>query len=143
MFCMDPAVIGGLFGLGGVTLGAGLNYLAAKRTRAEVSADQREQARHARELVAAERLDEALVEASRALDAAHDISLEDRCRNVRLVWEEGWVRYSPRIHQAEVLARYESVGSILAEVVLGDRTAREVPRHIVARAIASARATLG
>jgi hypothetical protein len=140
---MDPAVIGGLFALGGVALGSGLNYLAAKRARAEVSADERERARHARELVAAEYLDDALVEASRALDAAHDISLEDRYGNVRLKWEEGWVRYSPRIHQAEVLARYESVGSILAEVVLGDRTAREVPRHIVARAIASARAPLG
>ena len=30
---MDPAVIGGLFGLGGVALGAGLNYLATKRAR--------------------------------------------------------------------------------------------------------------
>ena len=93
--------------------------------------------------MAAEHLDEALVEASRALDAGHDTFLDDRYGNARLACEEGWVRYSPRIHEANVLARYESVGSIRAEVARGDRTAREVRRHVVGRAIASARATLG
>jgi hypothetical protein len=116
-------------GLAASHSGAGLNYLAAKRTRPQLNAGN------------ANRLD-TLVNSwqpstwtrrslrRRALDAGHDISLADRYGNVRRTWKDGWVRYSPRIHQAEVLARYESVGSILAEVVPGDRTACEAPRHV-------------
>jgi hypothetical protein len=140
---VDSAVVGGLFGLGGVTLGVALNYVVGKRARAETRADQREQARQARELVAAEHLDEALVCASEALDRGRDVPLEDRYVKARRAWEDGWVNFSPRVHEQRVLDRYEAVGSILAEVVIGDRTVKEVPRHVAARAIVSARATLG
>lgn len=139
---MDPAIGGALIGVGGVALGVALTAVLDARTRAHVSTEQREQARHARELVAAEHLDEALIRASAALDRDRQSRLEDRYAEARSAWEEGWVAYSPRIRQHELLARYEVVGSILAEVVMGDRTAKEVPRHVVARAIGSARSTL-
>jgi hypothetical protein len=58
---VDDVVVAGLFGVGGVVLGvvltAGVDHVA----RNHVSEEQREQARHARELIAAEQLDEALI----------------------------------------------------------------------------------
>ena len=59
-------VSGGLFVLAGVVLGAVLNAAASTRTRKEVSEEERERERRQRELLVAERLDEALVRASAA-----------------------------------------------------------------------------
>jgi hypothetical protein len=138
---MNEVVVGGLFGIGGVVLGVVLGGVVDARTRKRVRAEQTEQARHARELIAAEHLDEALIAASAALDRSPK-PLEERYADARAAWEEGWVWYSPRIRQRELLDRYEAVGSILAEVVLNTRTTKDVPRHVVARAIANARSTL-
>ncbi len=140
---MDDVVTGALIGVGGVVLGvaltAGFDYLARRHVREE----QREQARHARELVAAEQLDEALIRASEALDRnAHTMTLEQRYVVAHKEWEAGWVAYSPRIRQPELLDRYSAVGGILNEVLLSGRTTLEVPRRLPRRAIANARATL-
>ncbi len=139
---MDAAITGALIGVGGVVLGVVMTAVVEARGRRHVNEEQREQARHARELVAAEQLDEALIRTSAALDRNGDRPLEQRYADARAAWEDGWVAYSPRIRQPELLARYEVVGSILAEVVLSDRTTKQVPRHVVARAIANARSTL-
>jgi len=138
---MNEVVVGGLFGVGGVVLGVVLNGVVDSHTRKRVREEQMEQARHTRELVAAESLDEALIAASSALDQSTK-PLEERYADARDAWEEGWVWYSPRIRQRELLNRYEVVGSILAEVVHNTRTTKDVPRHVVARAIANARSTL-
>jgi hypothetical protein len=140
---VDGAVAGGLIGVGGVVLGVALTAIIDQRTRRHVSQEQREQARHARELVAAERLDEALVLASAALDLDGGQPLEDRYSDAHSAWQDGWVAYSPRIRQPELLNRYKVVGTLLSEVVLSDRTTSQVKRRIVARAIANARSTLG
>jgi hypothetical protein len=66
---VDSAILGGLFALGGVVLGAGLNELSARMGRRELLAEQREHARHERELAAAEFLDASLVRVSRPLTA--------------------------------------------------------------------------
>jgi hypothetical protein len=139
MSAVSAAIISGLFGIGGVVVGVVLTAVVGARTRKQVSEEQREQARHARELVATEHLDEALIRASEALDRQTSRPLEDRYADARAAWEEGWVAYSPRLRNRGLLDRYEAVGSILAEVVLSDRAAKELPRHIVARAIANAR----
>jgi hypothetical protein len=139
---MDEAVAVALIGVGGVVLGVALTAIVGVYTRRQVNHEQREQARHARELVAAEHLDEALIRASRALDRDSGRSLEDRYAEARAAWEDGWVEYSPRIRQRELLNRYDVVGSILAEVILNVSTTKQVPRHVVARAIANARSTL-
>jgi hypothetical protein len=139
---MDDAVAGALIGVGGVTLGVVLTAAVDHVSRKHVSEEQRDQARHGRELVAAEQLDEALIRASRALDHASDRPLEERYADARDAWDEGWVAYSPRIRRRELLDRYQVVGSILNEVVMSDRTAAQVTRRIVARAIANARSTL-
>ncbi len=141
MCAVDPAITAALVGVGGVVLGVVLTAALEARGRRRVGDEQREQARHARELIAAEELDEALVRASAALDRGG--ALEDRYAAARQAWEDGWVSYSPRVRQPELLGRYESVGNVLAEVVLGDRTVKELPRHVVARAIGNARSTLG
>ncbi len=140
---MNAEVTGALIGVGGVVLGVAFTAVVEAHARTKVSDEQREQARHARELIAAEYLDEALISASAALDRDNGRPLEDRYADARAAWDEGWVAYSPRIRRRELLDPYETVGSILAEVVLGVRTTKEVPRHIIARAIGNARSTLG
>jgi hypothetical protein len=139
---VDDAVVAGLFGVGGVVLGvvltAGVDHVA----RNHVSEEQREQARHARELIAAEQLDEALIRASTSLDRDTDRPLLKRYEEAHDAWEEGWVAYSPRIRQRELLDRYQVIGNILNEVLIGDRSTNHVTRRIVARAIANARSTL-
>jgi hypothetical protein len=140
---VDAAITGALIGVGGVVLGVVLTAAVEARGRRHVNEEQREQARHARELIAAEHLDEALIRASAALDRDSKRPLEERYADARAAWEEGWVAFSPRIRQPKLLARYETIGSLLLEVVTGDRTTKELPRHVIARAIANARSTLG
>lgn len=140
---MDPAITSALVGVGGIVLGVVLTAANDARTRRKVGLEQREQARHARELIAVEYLDEALVNTSRALDAQPEIPLEERYANALAAWTEGWVTYSPRVREPRVLARYETVGSLLQEVVTGARTTKEFPRHVIARATGNARATIG
>lgn len=139
---VDGAVAGALIGVGGVVLGVGLTGAVDHVARRNVSREQREQARHARELIAVEQLDQALIDASSSLDRESAKSLEERYADARDAWAKGWVAYSPRIRQREVLDRYQVVGSILNEVVLSDRTTEQVTRRIVVRAIANARSTL-
>ena len=140
---MDPAVTGGIFAIGGVVLGAGLNELSARRGRHELLTEQREQARYERELAAAELLDAALVRVSEALDRhAAGKTLSDRYSVARDAWQEGWVAYSPRLRQSDLLDRFQAVGSLLTEATLNAHEEREVPRHYAARAIANARSAL-
>lgn len=139
---MDGAVAGALIGVGGIVLGVGLTGAVDHLARRNMSREQREQARHARELIAVEQLDEALIEASSFLDRESPESLEERYADARDAWAKGWVAYSPRIRQRELLDRYQAVGSILNEVVLSNRTTKQVTRRIVVRAIANARTTL-
>jgi hypothetical protein len=124
-------------------VGFALNWLAAAHTRKQVSLEDLERERRQRELLVAERLDEALVRSSVALDdAGPDVPLDDRYRHARAEWENAWVAYSSRLRQPDLLRRYESVGKLLLAVSLGDLTTQELPRHVVARAIANARASL-
>ena len=140
---MDSGVTAGLFGLGGVVVGVVLTAVVDARARRHVAAEQREQARHARELVAAEQLDEALTRASIVLDAhSQTVALDERYGKVFLELTDGWVRYSPRIRQYDLRVRYSACMDIVAEVAVGDRTSVEVPRLLVARAIGNARSTV-
>jgi hypothetical protein len=146
---VSSAVTSGLFGLGGVILGVVLNTVGTTRTRKQVSAEERERERERRqrELLVAERLDEALVYASAALDRSVTRgrgvpTLEDHYRDAYDHWAEAWVAYSSRLRQPELLRRYDAIGLLLMEVVHRDRTSVEIPRHVVARAIANARVTL-
>ena len=128
-------------------LGVVLNTVGSTRTRKQISAEERERERRQRELQVAERLDEALVYASTALDRGVTRergapTLEDRYQDAYDHWAEAWVAYSSRLRQPELLRRYEAIGPLLMEVVHGDRTPEEIPRHVVARAIANARVTL-
>ena len=140
---MDAAVVGGLFALGGVVLGAGLSELSARRGRRELIAEQREQARYDREFAAAELLDEALVRSSLALD--RDVganSVAKRYSEAHDAWQEGWVAHSPRIRQPELLERIQAVGTMLHEATMRGGDEKGVPRYVLARAIANARSTL-
>jgi hypothetical protein len=139
---MDAVLAGGVFGVGGILLGAGLNEWSARRGRREVHREQQEAERHARELVVAERLDEALVNAQKAIEFSPTDALEKALRSARLVWEDAWIAYSPRIRQHELLLRYSAVGSILAEYALSEDSIEPAARRIVGRAIANARSTL-
>ena len=140
---MDSAILGGLFALGGVVLGAGLNEASARMGRRELLAEQREQARHERELAAAELLDATLVRVSEAVDRhVNGETLGDRYSAARDAWQEGWVAYSPRLRQPEVLDRFQAVGSLLTEATLNAHGETEVPRHYIARSVANARSSL-
>jgi hypothetical protein len=137
---MSNAVAAALIGVGGVVLGVVLTAVIDHRSRQHVSEEQLEQARHARELVAAEALDEALVRASRAL--VRGSSGEPRWAQAREAYQDGWVEYSPRIRSRELLNRYRAVGTLLTEIVVGDLKGKHGIGRASARAIANARATL-
>jgi hypothetical protein len=140
---MDAAVVGGLFALGGVALGAVLSDLSSRRGRRELIAEQREQARHTRELDAAELLDQALVKVSLALD--RDVTktpVQERYSLARNAWQQGWVAHSSRIQHRELLERVEALGTLLQEATMRGEDERAVPPSVVARAIANARAGL-
>jgi hypothetical protein len=140
---VDSAILGGLFAPGGVVLGAGLNELSARMGRRELLAEQREHARHERELAAAEFLDAALVRVSEAVDRhVNGETLGDRYSAARDAWQEGWVAYSPRLRQPELLDRFQAVGSLLTEATLNAHGETEVPRHYIARSVANARSSL-
>jgi hypothetical protein len=123
-------------------LGVALTAVVDHRARRHVSEEQREQARHARELIAAEQLDQAMLNTSAALDLDSGRPLEERYIHAHTAWEEGWVAFSPRIGKREVLDRYNAVGSILKEVVHSSFTPEDVQRRTIVRAIANARSTL-
>lgn len=139
---MDAVWAGGVFGVVGVLLGAGLNAWSATRGRREVHLEQQETERQARELVVAERLDEALVDAQKAIESSPTDTLEGALRSAHVAWENAWVAYSPRIRQRELLLRYWAIGSILSEYALNKDSVEPAARRIVGRAIANARSTL-
>jgi hypothetical protein len=131
---MDAVLAGGVFGVVGVLLGAGLNEWSARRGRHEVHLEQQETERHARELVVAERLDEALVNAQKAIESSPTDTLDSALRSAHVVWESAWVAYSPRIRQRELLLRYWAIGSILSEYALNKDSLEPAARRIVGRA---------
>jgi hypothetical protein len=138
---MNDAVAVGL-SLGGVVLGAALNDLSARRGRRESHKEQREQVRRARELVAVENLDEALIGASRALDDPKRGPLAPRYVLAREALQDGWVRDSPRIGSREARDRYRVIDMFLGEVMLSEGDPPRATLYMAARAIANARATL-
>lgn len=124
-------------------LGVLLTEGVEARSRRKIAAEQAEQARHTRELIAAEQLDEGLICAQKAIEVSTTATPTERYADAHRVWEQTWIAYSPRLREHELLDRCQSVGSILLEVVLNDTSASRIPRHVVQRAIANARATLG
>jgi hypothetical protein len=139
---MDPVLAGGLFGVGGVILGAVLSDVSAKRGHKQARDEQRADERRAREVIVAEKLDGALVLASASVDFTSTHALVKAFQKARIAWEEAWVAYSPRISQPELLARYSAVGRILNEYAFNDTPIDSSSRRIVQRAIANARSTL-
>ena len=140
---MDPAIGGALIGVGGVVFGVFLTTAIEARSRRKIATEQAEQARHARELVAAEQMDEGLIRAQQASEVSTAAMLTESCSEAQLIWGKAWIAYSPRLRQSELLDRCQSVGSVLSEVASNDPPGGRLPRHVLARAISNARATLG
>jgi hypothetical protein len=78
----DSVLVGGLFGVGGVILGARLNVLSAKSGRREARKEQREVERLTRQLAVAEQLDKALIKALARVDLS--TSDDSRVRSMTL-----------------------------------------------------------
>src|SRR5262249_37921329 len=95
----------------------------------------REEVRYARELEALAVVDERLVSAQLAIQASARTYAEDGYQKAYDEWETAWVRLTLPVTDDALLSRIRSVGSLLAEVVLSDRTPRQVKPHLVLRAI--------
>lgn len=140
---MDPAIGGALIGVGGVVFGVCLTAGIEARSRRKIATEQAEQARHARELIAAERMDEGLIHAQEAIEVSTAATSAASYAEAQRIWGKAWIAYSPRLRQPVLLDRCQSVGSVLSEVVFNDPPGGRFPQHVVARAIGNARATLG
>ena len=140
---MDPAIGGALIGVGGVVFGVFLTTAIEARSRRKIAIEQAEQARHTRELVAAEQMDEGLIRAQEAIEVSTAATFAESCAEAQRIWGKAWIAYSPRLRQPELLDRCQSVGSVLSEVAFNDPPGGRLPRHLLARAIGNARATLG
>jgi hypothetical protein len=141
---VDSAVGSALIGVGGVVVGVALTAVVDWWTREKVASEQAEQARYARELVAAEGIDEGFIRAQEALEAR--MSSKDPGERYGAASEEcgkAWVAYGPRLRRAELRDRVEAVKIILNEAALGGGAEQTIPSRIVMQAIANARATLG
>jgi hypothetical protein len=140
---VDSAISGALIGVGGVVVGVFLTAAIEARSRRKIATEQAEQARHARELVAAEQMDEGLIRAQEAIEVPTAATPADNYAEAQRIWGKAWIAYSPRLRQPELLDRCQSVGSVLSEVALNDAAGGPLPRQVIWRAIANARATLG
>jgi hypothetical protein len=140
---VDPAIGGALIGVGGVVFGILLTAAIEAGSRRKIATEQAEQARHTRELIAAEQMDEGLIHAQEAIEVSTAATPAESYAEAQLVWGKAWIAYSPRLRQPELLDRCQSVGSVLSEVTFNDAAGSPLPRHVIWRAIANARATLG
>ncbi len=103
---MDAAVAGGLFGVAGVFLGAGLSELSARRGRREARKERRalELIRH--DAAIAEKLDYLLTEALKAIGDAPKHQLESVYTDLHAQWQESWgdiLAAAPRARPARTL----------------------------------------
>jgi hypothetical protein len=140
---VDPTIGGALIGVGGVVFGILLTAAIEARSRRKIATEQAEQARHTRELIAAEQIDEGLIHAQEAIEVSTAATPAESYAEAQLVWGKAWIAFSPRLRRPELLDRCQSVGSVLSEVAFNDAAGSPLPRHVIWRAIANARATLG
>lgn len=103
----------------------------------------REAVRYARELEALAEIDASLVEAQHAIERVARSYDEAGYSEAYRLWQEAWVRKSASLTDAVLLGRLQAVGSLIAEVVLSDRTPRQLRPWMVQRAITSVRAAVG
>jgi hypothetical protein len=103
----------------------------------------REAVRYARELEALAGIDAKLVDAQAAIELNSTAEYEERYREASKAWQDAWIRLTLPVSNAELLDRVQAIGSILSEVLLGDRTPAQVRTWVILRAIANARASIG
>jgi hypothetical protein len=99
-------------GVVGTVLGYGLSRLGGRSDRAY----QRRREEFERQTLVVQPLDNALVEAQRRLSDM-DVPEGQSCwKAAHAQWEDGWIRQTPWLADAELEARYQSVGSILIDM---------------------------
>jgi hypothetical protein len=103
----------------------------------------REAVRYARELETLAQIDEALVDVQVAIEGAARSYDEDAYKMAYNLWQRAWVRLTSPVADVELLDRLQVIGSLLSEVVLSDRTPRQVRPWLVQRSVTSARAAIG
>jgi hypothetical protein len=130
-----PAVVGALLGFGG--------SLFLRRSEREW---QRSRDSFTREMQVVKPLDDALVEAQRRISGYDVPEGESKWQLAHQEWENGWVRLTPHLTDAELEDRYKAVGTILMELhdrkVEGDGLHAGSPVQIAMRAIGNARLAL-
>jgi hypothetical protein len=156
-----PAVIGALLGFGGsLLIRRGEHDWQEERERSaqEWQAEQQrlnherevawqeQRDRFARDVQIAKPLDDALVEAQRRVRRELVPKGESNWAHAHREWEQGWVRITPHLTDAELEDRYKAVGTILSELRLNFDEPEDDPspnrmttRIVVDRAILNAR----
>ena len=133
------AVVAGVFGVGGIVIGAVLNDVSAKRGRREAHAEQRADQRLARELAVAEKLDNALLNATRLVERTPPQELASAIKEAHESWVDAWVAFSPRIRQWPLVDRYVAVGNVLLTYEQIKRPLDSEDQDVMVRAIRNAR----
>ncbi len=140
---MEPAVTSALIAVGGtlagVVLGWALQWRAARRAREDERNERRDRARREREIVAAERLDDALV---RAFSAFQGIAEGGAYQQAFNDWSDGWIAYSGRVGQPDLHDRYQAVATMLMELIDAETMSQPASRHHAVAAIRNARVAL-
>jgi hypothetical protein len=114
-----------------VVVGVFLTAAIEARSRRAIATEQAEQARHARELIAAEQMDKGLIRAQEAIEVSTAATPAESYAEAHRIWGKAWIAYSPRLRQPELLGRCHSVGSVLSEVTLNDAAGSPLPRHVI------------
>ncbi len=125
--------------LGGVVLGSALQWRIARRVREDERNERRDWARHEREIVAAERLDDALVRAFSAFQGIPEGGAYPQAFND---WSDGWIAYSERVNQPDLRDRYQAVATMLMELIDAETMGQSASRNHAVAAIRNARVAL-
>ena len=75
----------------GAVVGVFLTTAIEARSRRKIAT---EQARHARELVAAEQMDEGLIRAQEAIEVSTAATFAESCAEAQRIWGKAWIAYS-------------------------------------------------
>jgi hypothetical protein len=99
---------------------------------------QEQRDRFARDVQVAKPLDDALVETQRRVSRELVPNGESHWAHAHREWEQGWVRITPHIADAELENRYKAVGTILTELTLhfDEREDEPSPQRMATRMVA-------
>ena len=123
--------------------GAVVGFVGALVLQSRNQGWQLKRERFANQLQVVVPLDEALVQTQLIITDGRSTASGPDWQAAHDEWETGWVRLTPRLHEAEIESRYDTVGAVLKDLMLSDlQPQRGSAVKVVMRAISNARIAL-